>query len=133
MNIKDRRDIRLTIENKPNGVNKGQVTLKEVQPLHEIPLCLPNEIDLHPEGKDVVPNEHRRRHDCRESQKTSISPPMAELTFNILAGGRTIMIRSESAKRKKPRTVTNLISNNTVINDVNWSSRSGAMPVESWV
>ena len=55
------------IENEPNGVNKGQVALEEVQPFHESPLWFPNEIDLHPKGKDVVPNKHRRRDDCRES------------------------------------------------------------------
>ena len=77
----------LTRENEPDGINKGQVALKKVQPLHEIPLQFPYEIDLHFESKDVVPKEHHTRHHCPESQKGSIASPIAEFTFKILPVG----------------------------------------------
>ena len=60
---------RLTIESKPRGIDKGQVTLKKVQRLHKTPLRFPNEIDLHAEGNDVIPNKQRTRCDCGENQK----------------------------------------------------------------
>ena len=53
----DRESARLTIESKPRGIYKGQVTLKKVQHLHETPLRFSHEIDLHSEGKDVIPNK----------------------------------------------------------------------------
>jgi hypothetical protein len=60
---------RLTMENQPYGIDKGQIALKEVQPLHEIPLRFPNQIDLHADGKDAIPNKHCRRRDCGENEK----------------------------------------------------------------
>ena len=77
-------------ENKPNEMSKGQVALEEVQPLHEVPLWFPHEIDLHSEGKDVVPKEHHTPNDCRESQKSSIPSRIANLTFKILQVGSQI-------------------------------------------
>jgi hypothetical protein len=50
-------------------IDKGQVALKQVQSLQEIPLGCPNQIGLHSEGKDVIPNEYRTRRDCGENEK----------------------------------------------------------------
>ena len=74
----DRKHIGLTIGDHLNEKNKREVTLKEVQPLHEIPLGFPHEINLHSEGKDVVPSKHRTGYDCGESQKNLISAPIAD-------------------------------------------------------
>ena len=60
---------KLTMESKPHGIDKGQVTLNQIQPLHETPLWSPNEIDLHSEGNDVIPNEQRARCDCSEKSE----------------------------------------------------------------
>jgi len=49
--------IRLTSEENTYYISKGQVALKEVQPLDEIPPCFPHEIDLHSEGETEVPKE----------------------------------------------------------------------------
>ena len=68
-----------------NGdINKWQVALKQVQPFHETPLRLPDQIYLHAEHKDVVPNIYRRGDDCGKNQKDSIASPRAELTVEIL-------------------------------------------------
>ena len=53
--------------------------MKEVQPLYEIPLGFPNQIDLHSEGEDVVPDKHRRRHDYGKN----------ELNLSCFSNGRT--------------------------------------------
>ena len=75
------------MENKPSGIDKRQVALKQVQALHECPLRFPNEFDLHCEGKKVVPNKHRHRRDCGENKKFLNGFPIAELTLEALAVG----------------------------------------------
>ena len=105
--------IRLTNENKPNSISKWQVALKEVQPLHEIPLWFPNELNLHFEGKDAVPQEHRTRYDYRESQESSISSLIAALTFKILPVGWSDQ-RNATPEEVGKQTTTSLITNNPV-------------------
>jgi len=91
----DRGNNRLTIENKPGGIDKGQVALKEVQPFHYIPFWIPNKIDLHPERKYVIPNKHCRSRDCGENQEIWIVFPIVELTIKALVVGPWL----RSAKR----------------------------------
>ena len=67
------------MEAKANSVDKWQVALEEVQALHKIPLPFPNQIDLHSEGKDVVPNKNRRGRDCGGNKNN----------FNCFCNGRT--------------------------------------------
>jgi hypothetical protein len=71
MSVKKNREVaRLTIESKPHGIDKRQVTLKKVQRLHETPLRFPNEINLHAESNDVIPNKQRTGCDCGENQRS---------------------------------------------------------------
>jgi hypothetical protein len=64
--------------------------LKKVQSLYETPLRFPNEIDLHSEGEDVIPNKQCTRCDCNGNQNTGFVFPMTTLTGKILEIGRWI-------------------------------------------
>jgi len=57
---------KLTSKSKPHGIEKGQVPLNQIYPRHETPLWSPNEIDLHSEGNDIIPNKHCTSCDCSE-------------------------------------------------------------------
>lgn len=113
---KIRNHIRLTSNNKLNDINKGHVALKEVKPLHEVPLWFPDEIDFHSEGEDVVPNEHHTCHDCPECQDSTIDSLITDLTLKILPGGDQI----GEMQQLRRRTATSLITNNARIKEANW-------------
>jgi len=55
-----------------NGIDKGQIALKEVHPLHEIPLRFPNQIDLYSERKEVIPNKYHTDCNYGEDQKIQL-------------------------------------------------------------
>jgi len=112
--------IRPTRENKPNDICKGQVTLKEVQPLHEIPLWFPYEVDLHSEGKEVVPKVHHTRHDYSECQDSAITSLITDFTFKILPVGWSNWHNATLEELGK-RTVPSLVINNAQIKESAWS------------
>jgi len=60
---KNSEQLRPTIESN-GGLDKRQVALKKVQRLHESPSRFPDQIDLHVERKDVVPNIYCRGNHC---------------------------------------------------------------------
>jgi len=72
----DGQDIRLTMESQEKSIDKGQVALKEIKPLHKVPLRFPNQINLHAKGKDVIPNKYSSRCNCDKDQRCPIVPPM---------------------------------------------------------
>lgn len=54
----------LTKEAKYSCIDKGEVSLKDVQDLHKSPLRRPHQVNLHPNGQEVVVQEHRCSSDC---------------------------------------------------------------------
>jgi len=65
-------------------LDKWQVALKKVHPRHGSPPRFPDQLELHVERKNVVPNIYRSGNDYAKNQKGSTAPPMAELTLKIL-------------------------------------------------
>ena len=57
--------------------------MEDVEPLHEIPLPIPNQIHLHPEGNNVVPNKKCRSRDYGENEK-NLNFQIPELTIKHL-------------------------------------------------
>jgi len=73
----------LTEEAKYNCIDKGEVSLKDVQDLHKSPLRRPHQVYLHPNGQEVVVQEHRCSSDCvSEVLKVSLCPLVFQGTYH---------------------------------------------------
>jgi hypothetical protein len=118
-------DVELTVYDKPNGIDEWQVALKKVQPLHQSPLGFPDQIDLHSEGKNVVPNKHRRGRDCGGNKNSYFNFFYTDSRTNDqISCSTAIFDQMRESETERKLTATNLTAVNLLINEARGSPLS---------
>jgi len=94
--------------------------LKEVQPLYEIPLWFPHEIDLHSEGEHVVPKEQHTHHDCRRrSEELDFFSDRRIDHQKSASSDQIVEMQNWKPLEIRKRTITSLSTDNSEVKEAN--------------